>query len=230
MRNTNKCLLLYSGGLDSTTLLYWLVKEKGYNVNAVTLLYGQKHMKEVIFAKKNIEKVKNATHHILDISEISKFLKNGSTLIMGGKEVPKLEQISSEDKIQPPTYVPNRNMIFLSIAIGIAESMEIGEVYYSAQAQDEYGYWDCTEEFVKRINQVVELNRKNTIKIYAPFLNLSKSEIIKLGMNLGVDYSLTWSCYRGDEKPCGVCPTCVERLKAFSKLGLQDPLEYETLS
>lgn len=230
MEKKQECLLLYSGGLDSTTLLYWLIKEKNYFVRALTILYGQKHSKELKFAESNIEKFRDtATHHILDLSDISKFLRNASTLIRGGQEVPRLDSLDDRDKVQPPTYVPNRNMIFLSIAVGVAESMGLREVYYSAQAQDEYGYWDCTEEFINRMNNVIALNRKNEIKIFAPFLHMRKSDIIKMGINLGVDYSATWSCYRGGEKACGVCPTCVERLKAFSSIGLKDPLEYEFL-
>ena len=224
-----KCVLLYSGGLDSTTLLYWLSKECGYYIYAITFLYGQKHSKELVFAKMNIAKIKNANHYILDMNWLSEFLKMGSSLILGGNEVPSLESIGVEERVQPSTYVPNRNMVFLSISAGIAECLCVDEVYYSAQAHDEYGYWDCTEDFVERMNKVLELNRKNKIRICAPFLKLRKSEIIKVGLNLGVDYSLTWSCYKGGDKACGVCPTCVERLKAFSELGLKDPLEYELI-
>lgn len=222
-----KCVLLYSGGLDSTTLLYWLSKECGYHICALTFLYGQKHFKELEFAKRNIERIEDVEHYILDLSWMGSFLRGSSSLITGGEDVPELESIKDEDKIQPSTYVPNRNMILLSISVGIAESIGVEEVYYSAQAHDEYGYWDCTEEFVNRMNKVIELNRKSFIRVCAPFLRLRKSEIIRLGLELGVDYSLTWSCYKGGDRACGVCPTCVERLKGFSELGIRDPLDYE---
>jgi len=97
-------------------------------------------------------------------------------------------------------------------------------VFYGAQAQDEYGYWDCTSEFVRRINHVLALNRATPVTVHAPFVMLKKAETVKLGIELGVDFSRTWSCYRGGEKPCGVCPTCVERANAFAAAGAPDPL------
>jgi 7-cyano-7-deazaguanine synthase len=115
-------------------------------------------------------------------------------------------------------------MMLLSMAVAYAEANNIYEVFYGAQAQDEYGYWDCTSVFVERLNRVLELNREKSVKIVAPFVTLRKAETVKLGIQLGVDFAHTWSCYRGNEKPCGTCPTCVERLNAFAEAGMTDPL------
>ena len=133
----------------------------------------------------------------------------------------------SEDQLdQPPTYVPNRNMIMLSLAAAYAESRNCNKLYYGAQAHDEYGYWDCTSQFVEKINDVLNLNRKEPVQIIAPFTSSSKTDELKMGLEMGINYAKTWSCYRGGEKACGVCPTCIERLKAFEDLNIEDPLDY----
>ncbi len=221
------CVLLISGGLDSTTLLHYLVKKKPYKkVYGITFLYGQKHSREIEYAKWQMDLLGMKHHYIVDLSGIAPLLREGSVLIKGSKDIPHLDTIPIAERIQPPTYVPNRNMIFLSLASAWAESLEISDVFYSAQAQDEYGYWDCTESFVARMNQVFSLNRKHRITVHAPFLNMLKKEILELGYQLGVDYGHTWSCYRGEEKACGNCPTCIERLKAFEDIGQKDPLPY----
>jgi len=129
---------------------------------------------------------------------------------------------------QPPTYVPNRNMMLLSMAVAYAEAHRIRNVFYGAQAQDEYGYWDCTSDFVDRINGVLELNRRDRVTVHAPFVGMRKAETVRLGLRLGVDFSHTWSCYRGGERACGTCPTCVERLHAFAAVGADDPIAYST--
>ncbi len=228
MAENENCVLLISGGMDSVTLLHYLVKEKQYeNVYGVSFLYGQKHFREIECARWQMNVLGMKYHHVLDLSVMKLLLKDGSTLIKGGQDIPRLEDIPVEERIQPPTYVPNRNMIFLAIASAWAEAIGVGDVFYSAQAHDEYGYWDCTEIFVARMNHVLELNRKHKINIHAPFLKMSKQEILELGYRLGVDYAHTWSCYRGEEKACGECPTCVERLKAFESIGRKDPIAYE---
>jgi len=116
-------------------------------------------------------------------------------------------------------------MIFLSLAVAFAESRECSVVFYGAQAQDEYGYWDCTPDFVERLNAVLSLNRRAPLRIEAPLVAKDKAECVKMGLALGVDFLHTWSCYRGEERPCRVCPTCVERRKAFEAAGVPDPLE-----
>ena len=104
--------------------------------------------------------------------------------------------------------------------------MGLQDVYYGAQALDEYGYWDCTTEFLKRVNETLSLNRRKPITVHAPFIDKKKVESVRLGMELGVNFAYTWSCYRGGAKACGTCPTCIERLKAFEEAGLKDPLPY----
>ncbi|MBI2438676.1 MAG: 7-cyano-7-deazaguanine synthase, partial [Lentisphaerae bacterium] len=117
-----------------------------------------------------------------------------------------------------------RNMLFLSIAAALAEARGIENVFYGAQTQDRYGYWDCTAEFLERCNAVLALNRRKKVVIQAPFMLLSKREVLKLGLELGVNYAQTWSCYCGEDTACGVCPACVERRGAFDALKTSDPL------
>jgi 7-cyano-7-deazaguanine synthase len=124
-------------------------------------------------------------------------------------------------------FLPNRNMIFLSIAAAYAESHQVQNVYYGAQAHDLYGYWDTTTDFLERINNLLALNRKNSIQIHAPLVDLNKAGVLKMGLEIGVDFGRTWSCYQGNDKACGRCPTCGERLAAFKALGMRDPLNYE---
>ncbi len=228
MAKQKQCVLLISGGLDSVTLLHYLVKEKRYDeVYGISFIYGQKHFKEIECAKWQMKELGMEHHEVVDLSNIKILLKGGSTLIQGGEEIPRLDEIPVEERTQPPTYVPNRNMIFLSLAFAWAETLGISEVFYSAQAHDEYGYWDCTGEFVQNINQVISLNRKHRISLYAPFLKKTKKEILEIGYRLGVNYAYTWSCYRGEEVACGNCPTCIERLKAFEAIGRKDPIPYQ---
>jgi len=144
--------------------------------------------------------------------------------VRGGNDVPGLSELAESELDQPSTYVPNRNMTLLSLAAAYAESRGCDRVYYGAQAQDEYGYWDCTTEFVERINAVFALNRRDAVHIEAPFVGKSKAECVALGLELGVDFGHTWSCYRGAKVPCGECPTCVERATAFAASGVPDPL------
>ena len=194
-------------------------------VYALSFDYGQKHSRELDVAAwqcKQIPQVKE--HNILDLSFMGGFLGASSALVKGGVEVPELKDIAEDELDQPVTYVPNRNMMLLSIAASYAESRDCRHLYYGAQAQDEYGYWDCTEEFLEKINGVFSLNRRTGVNVEAPFVNMSKGSVVKIGLELGVDYSNTWTCYRGGEKPCGVCPSCAERALAFKECGIEDPL------
>ncbi|MBU4285586.1 MAG: 7-cyano-7-deazaguanine synthase, partial [Verrucomicrobia bacterium] len=137
--------------------------------------------------------------------------------------VPALAELAPGQLDQPPTYVPNRNMLFLALAAAYAEAKGIANVFYGAQAQDRYGYWDCTPEFLDRMNAVLGLNRRQPIILHAPFMMMHKSEILKIGLDLGVNYAETWSCYCGEDKSCGVCPSCMERRAAFAALHVADP-------
>jgi 7-cyano-7-deazaguanine synthase len=151
-------------------------------------------------------------------------MAGATTLVAGGDEVPELAALDAAQRRQPPTYVPNRNLTLLALAAAYAEARGCHRVFYGAQAQDEYGYWDCTAEFVERTNAVLALNRHRPVRIEAPFCRLTKAAEIAIGRRLGVDFAHTWSCYRGGDRPCGACPTCVERAQAFQQAGLADPL------
>jgi 7-cyano-7-deazaguanine synthase len=221
-------VVLVSGGLDSSVLLRHAVRNLSRRpVHALSFNYGQRHSKELECARKQAEGIAAAVHRVIDISFMGGLLMAGSALVQGGAPVPDLKDLAKNDLTQPPTYVPNRNMMLLSIAAAYAEAQGVQDIFYGAQAQDEYGYWDCTEAFLDRINHVLALNRRERVTIHAPFVHMKKSEIVRLGLALGVDFALTWSCYRGGEKACGTCPTCVERLSAFRQAGASDPLPYQ---
>ena len=218
-------VVLLSGGLDSTVLLHHVVKElRRAPVHALSYHYGQRHARELDCAVWQAKAVEAAEHRVLPITFIGELVAPGTTLVAGGEEVPDLDAISEDQLAQPPTYVPNRNMMLLSIAVAYAEARGIQEVFYGAQAQDEYGYWDCTDEFLTRLNHTLALNRGQAVMIRAPFMAQKKAELVTKGVALGVDFAHTWSCYRGGENPCGTCPTCVERAKAFDKAGVADAL------
>ena len=224
-------VVLLSGGLDSTTLLHHTVGSLHRNpVYAVSYNYGQRHAREIPFARFQAEAAGVAEHRIVDISFLGQVLPGATALVSGGMAVPDLAELDASELNQPPTYVPNRNMILLAIAAAYAEARGVRDVFYGAQAADEYGYWDCTEEFVVRLGQTLALNRRNPVTIHAPFVRRRKSEVLRLGLDLGVDYARTWSCYRGGDLACGTCPTCVERLKAFEEVGAKDPLPYRRAS
>lgn len=218
-----KALILLSGGVDSATLLAYVRKRMEVSdVIALSFVYGQKHSRELDCARWQAAQLGATEHRIIDISFFGDLVEGSSALTDGSIPVPELDAVQAEDRMQPLTYVPNRNMVFLSLAAAFAEAREIADVFYGAQAQDEYGYWDCSQDFVRRINDLFSLNRKGRIRIWAPFAALPKSAVVKIGLELGVDYSHTWTCYRGGDKPCGTCPSCVERRRAFKDAGGED--------
>lgn len=217
-----KAVLILSGGVDSSTLLYYLLS-KGYEVSAITFIYGQRHSKEVEFAKKLVEKAKKfgkLEHRIVDISSIHDLISKGA--ITGEDGIP--EGFYTEER-QKATIVPNRNMILLSIAVGYAVKIGANEVHYAAHKSDYSVYPDCRKEFIKALDTAIYLgNLWSPVELKAPFVEMKKSEIVSLGLKLGVPYELTWSCYRGEERPCLTCGTCVERTEAFLSNGIRDPL------
>ena len=226
---TKKAICLLSGGLDSSVTLA-IAKSEGYEVYATTFIYGQTHSKEIEAAKKIAKHFKVREHKIisLDLSEIAK-----SSLISGA-EIPtgrSAEEIISCKEI-PSTYVPGRNIIFLSLALAYAESIDADAIFIGANAVDFAGYPDCRPEFFEKFQELINIGTKrgvegNPIKIKTPIINLTKAEIIKKGLSLGVPFELTWSCYLGKEKACGKCDSCILRLKGFKEAGLKDPIEYE---
>jgi len=222
---SNRAVVLLSGGLDSTVLLHHLcATEKELEIHGLSFHYGQRHSRELDCATWQARAAGIARHQIIDLRFLGPLLQSGSALIEGGAPVPDLSDLDAAALSQPPTYVPNRNMMLLSMAAACAEAQGGTAVYYGAQAQDEYGYWDCTYAFLERINEVLQLNRKTPVTIHAPFVHTSKADIVGRGQEIGIDFAQTWSCYRGGDKPCGECPTCVERHNAFAAQGLADPL------
>ncbi|AGK61734.1 preQ(0) biosynthesis protein QueC [Archaeoglobus sulfaticallidus PM70-1] len=211
-------VLIFSGGVDSTTLLYYLIS-KGYEVHALTFIYGQKHAREVDASKK-IAKLLGIKHKVVDITSIHELISRGS--LTGGEEVPKDFYTEETQKL---TIVPNRNMILLAIAGGYAVKENIREVYYAAHKSDYSIYPDCRKEFVKVMDAALYLaNLWTPVELKAPFVDIEKSEIVGLGLKLGVPYELTWSCYEGKERPCLSCGTCLERTEAFLMNNARDPL------
>ena len=225
--NNGPAVVLLSGGMDSAVLLSYVVKTLGHGpVHALSFDYGQRHRRELECARWQADALGAAEYRLIELGFVSGLVEGGTTLVSGGGEVPDLSDLSESELDQPPTYVPNRNMMLLSVAVAYAEARGIPDVFYGAQAHGEYGYWDCTQSFIERLNQVLELNRRDRVTVHAPFVDKKKFELVPLGIKLGVDFSRTWSCYRGGETACGTCPTCVERLKAFREAGASDPLPY----
>lgn len=217
----SKGVVIVSGGLDSTTLLYYLVKERKEDVVAISYLYGQKHGKEIEYAKYHADLL-GVKHQVINLSDIFKSIGHSSALL-GGMDIPTLEQVIGDP--QPITYVPFRNMLMLTVAASVAEGVEADKIYYGAQKHDEYsGYWDTTQKFVSDMQDVFDQNRKHKITIEAPFVDKSKSDLVVIGTELGIDYAKTLTCYNGTN--CGTCPTCRDRLTAFKRVGLEDPAEY----
>lgn len=222
-----KALVLFSGGVDSTTCLGLAVKKYGKeNVVALSISYGQKHSKEIEAAKAaaeyyGVEKIDLDLSLIFQFSDCS-LLKNSSG------EIPHesySEQLKKTDGSPVSTYVPFRNGLFLSSAASIALSKDCGVIYYGAHSDDAAGnaYPDCSAVFNDAMNTAIYEGSGRQITIEAPFVGMTKAEVVKTGLELGVPYELTWSCYEGGEKPCGVCGTCIDRAKAFELNGVKDP-------
>lgn len=217
-----KSICLYSGGLDSTTVLYWVLKRKREPI-ALTVDYGQLHKKEISFAKKLTKKLK-IKHYIVKLS----FPWKGSALLDASIPIPKNRQESQMKKI-PATYVPARNSALLAMAFSCAEAHQADEVCIGVNAIDFSGYPDCRPKFVRAFRKAMSLGTKagvegKSIRIQTPLIHKSKKEIIRLGTTLKVPYDQTWSCYSGTQKPCQICDACILRIKGFESLGFKDPL------
>jgi len=222
-----KAVCLISGGLDSCVTSH-IAKNNDYKLYALTFRYGQRHKKELKCAKE-IAKILNSEDHVIFDLNLSQF--GGSSLI--DKDI-KIEENKLENigKKIPSTYVPARNIIFLSIALAYAEIVDADVVFIGVTSTDYSGYPDCRSEFIESFQKTANLATKRaiegkTVDIKTPLINLSKSEIIKKGMELGVPFEKTWSCYKGGKKACGKCDSCKLRLKGFEVAGYEDPLIYE---
>ena len=223
-----KALVLFSGGIDSTTALGLAIKKYGKDqVIALSVSYGQKHDKE-IRAAIAVAEYYGVEHLFLDLSKIFQY-SNCSLLQRSTEEIPEesyAEQISKTNGDKPvSTYVPFRNGLFLSSAASIALSKNCSVIYYGAHADDAAGnaYPDCSSAFHNAINEAIYQGSGGQLKVEAPFVSCTKAEVVKTGLELNVPYELTWSCYEGGEKPCGVCGTCIDRAEAFRLNGVKDP-------
>jgi len=223
-----RALVLFSGGIDSTTCLAMAVEKYGNeNVTALSVTYGQKHSKEICSAKKIADyyKVELIT---LDLARIFSF--SSCSLLEGSSEEIPLEsyaeQLEKTGGTPVSTYVPFRNGLFLSSAASIALSRNCSVIYYGAHSDDAAGsaYPDCSTEFNDAINRAIYIGSGEQLRVEAPFVELNKADIIKKGLSLNVPYELTWSCYVGSDKPCGKCGTCIDRQKAFEQNGVKDPI------
>ena len=214
-----KIVVVYSGGMDSFTLINFALKQD-HEVSAISFDYGQKHRKELDSAT-DFCKSRSISLEVSNISGIKPLLK-GSALT-DNIEVPRGHY---EDQTMKMTVVPNRNMIMISLSIAYAISIDFEEVWYGAHSGDHSIYPDCRPEFLESINKTSKLANYESIEIRAPFINLSKSEILSKGLGMNLDYSQTWTCYEGKVQACGKCGACVERLEAFEENNEKDPIEY----
>ncbi|HEU4474416.1 MAG TPA: 7-cyano-7-deazaguanine synthase QueC [Gemmatimonadales bacterium] len=225
---TPKAVVLLSGGMDSATAAA-VALDRGFEVYALSFRYGQRHARELEAAKRVAERLGLRRHVVLDI-DLRAF---GGSALTGDLEVPKdtpLERIGSSI---PATYVPARNTIFLSFALGWAETLGAADIFIGANALDYSGYPDCRPEYIEAFERMANLATRagvegGHLRIHAPLISLSKAEIIRLGSGLGVEFDLTWSCY--DPTPegaaCGRCESCTLRRKGFREAGVADPTRY----
>lgn len=231
MPQQKNAVVLLSGGLDSTTVLA-IAERDGFIVNALSFSYGQRHAAEVEAAKRIAAATGVARHEIARI-DLRAF---GGSALTADIAVPKNRDMTADHETQdiPVTYVPARNTIFLAYALGFAEVTGSNDIYIGVNALDYSGYPDCRPEYIRAFEAMANLATKaavqdgSTLTIRAPLLDLTKAEIIALGTSLGVDYSMTTSCY--DPTPageaCGQCDACQLRLKGFADAGLSDPIRY----
>lgn len=231
-----KALVLNSGGVDSTTCVALAVDKYGAeNVITASLYYGQKHDKELKCAEA-IASHYGVRHIEEDISNIMKYAGDVCSLVKGSKEEildkSYADQIAENGEGRVGTYVPFRNGLLLSIATAYADSLfpgEVVEVFYGAHADDAAGqaYADCSPEFASAMDEAINIGTYGKIHINRPLIHMNKAEVVRTGLSLNVPYELTWSCYHGEQKACGKCGTCIDRLNAFKLNNRKDPIEYE---
>jgi 7-cyano-7-deazaguanine synthase len=231
--NGPKAVVLLSGGMDSTTVAA-IALSRGFEVHALTFRYGQRHQAEVDAARRVAERLGIRRHVVLDI-DLRAF---GGSALTSDIDVPKDTPIEEIGHGIPSTYVPARNTIFLSFALGWAEVLDSSDIFLGANALDYSGYPDCRPEFIQAFERMANLATRagvvggQRLTIHTPLIALSKREIIEQGLALGVDYGITRTCY--DPSPegaaCGRCEACLLRLKGFREAGLEDPAPYLTVN
>ncbi len=229
MDASRKAVVLLSGGLDSATALA-IARQAGFEVHALTFRYGQRHAVEVEAAKRVAHRYELKQHVIVPI-DLRVF---GGSALTAAIDVPKGRSIEEMSQSIPITYVPARNTIFLSYALALAEVIEAQDLFIGVNALDYSGYPDCRPEYVQAFQRMANLATKAAVEgrqrltIHTPLIALTKAEIIRLGLELGVDYALTSSCYdpSPDGRACGQCDSCLLRLKGFAEAGAADPVKY----
>jgi 7-cyano-7-deazaguanine synthase len=227
-----KALVLSSGGVDSTTCVSIAVDELGAeNVTTVSVFYGQKHAKELECAEK-IAQYYDVKHKVLDLSSTGIMDDSECPLLAGRTEKIKHEsyadQIAHDGEGMVRTYVPFRNGLLLASVAALAMSVypeDEVDVYLGAHADDAAGnaYADCSPEFTEAMWKAISIGTYGKVNVKAPLVNLNKAGVVKIGLELGTPYELTWSCYEGGDKPCGTCGTCIDRANAFKTNGVEDP-------
>jgi 7-cyano-7-deazaguanine synthase len=222
-------VVLLSGGMDSTTTAA-IAQRRGFELCALSFRYGQRHSIELEAARRVVERLKIRRHVVLDI-DLRAF---GGSALTGELAVPKDTPAGQIGDRIPPTYVPARNTVFLSFALGLAEVTSSRDIFIGANAMDYSGYPDCRPEYLEAFERMANLATKagvegRGITIHAPLIALSKREIVQQGISLGIDYGLTWTCYDPgpDGLACGHCEACLLRLKGFHEAGVEDPLRYQ---
>jgi len=224
-----RVIVPFSGGMDSTVLLHYAAANFD-KVYAITFDYGQRHIKELESAEYQINTIrdgddgKNVYFNTIVKLPFFSDITNSSLL---NKQINVAKARDAMGDPQTVNYVPFRNLMLLSIACSYAEGFEANTVYHgAAQADSVAGFWDGSPEFLTKMNEMTALNRRNRIKVEAPLINKSKAEIIQMGIELGVDFSHTWTCYESKDEACGECTACALRLKGFVDAGFKDPLSY----
>lgn len=226
----SKAVVLLSGGLDSSTVLYQ-AKAEGYECYAISFDYHQRHRRELESAIA-IAQLAGVKDHQVVCFDLRQW--GGSALTDDTLDLPQTRSLQQMSQSIPITYVPARNTIFLSFGLSYAEAIGATALYLGVNALDYSGYPDCRPDYIQAMQEVFRLGTKQgregqPIQIITPLVQLRKTEIIELGNKLGVPWHKTWSCYAGDELACGVCDSCRLRLAAFAELGLNDPLPYKPL-
>jgi 7-cyano-7-deazaguanine synthase len=222
-------VILLSGGIDSATAAA-IAKKQGFRLHALSFNYGQRHLRELDSAKQIAAFLKAESHRLINF-DLRTF---GGSALTDHIKVPKDRNLSALPLTIPITYVPARNTIFLSFALALAERIEAADIFFGANQLDYSGYPDCREEYIKAFERMASLatragvEGKSQLAIRTPLLHMTKVEIIEKGLELGIDYSLTWSCYDPTENglACGRCDSCQLRLKGFHEAGAIDPIQY----
>ncbi len=225
-----KAVVLISGGLDSTTVLA-IAREQQFELHGLSFRYGQRHQHEVQAARRIAESFGVARHVVMDI-DLRGF---GGSALTAEMDVPKHDNVAGIGDRIPVTYVPARNTIFLSFALAFAESLGAADIFIGVNALDYSGYPDCRPEYIEAFTRMANLATKAgvedgcDIRIHTPLIELTKAEIIRQGLELGVDYGLTASCYdpNAEGVACGRCDACLLRLRGFAENGIADPIEYQ---